>query len=174
MNGANEVLTATARLLNAVAECIEKGTNPTQAVGEIAGERTAATLPPAPEPTKTRRPRTVKANDPVPEPAPTPSNDPMLGMLGADAPAAPAAPAAATEMSEKESTEKLTEMAKAICQRFPTKGAEDRPEGFHMAKKILADHFGGKSISTLAHGERVKFIGIVKDVIAKADGKVAA
>lgn len=111
---------------------------------------------------KTRKPRATKA-EPAAAPAPVAPVDPLM-----DLGAAPTQPAAAPEMTEAESAAKVQEAAKDIVKAFPKIGAENRPEGFHMARKLLNDEFKVARITDLVHAQRIQFITKVAALVAKA------
>ena len=98
----------------------------------------------------------------------------------APAQAAPVAPLA--EMTEEQSGKEVYNYAKNLIQRYPkpvVDGTVDKdnnpfPEGYHMARKILAEGFKVGKIADLVHAQRVQFITQVRALIAKADGATPA
>jgi len=80
------------------------------------------------------------------------------------------------EMTEAESLAAVQDAAKAIVQRFPNAGnsADGRPEGFAIAKKLLAEEFRVGKLNDLVHAQRLQFIIKVKAIIAVADKQPAA
>ena len=120
----------------------------------------AVALTPAAEPQTdkpARKPRVPKTEPIVPA-------APVDLMLDAGA-----APAAKADMTEIESSAAAQDAAKAIVQRFPKSGADNRPEGFHLAKKLLNEDFRVARITDLVHAQRLQFITKVKALIAGAD-----
>jgi hypothetical protein len=89
-----------------------------------------------------------------------PAKDPLL-----DAPAPAPAAAAPVAMSESESAARAAEANKAIVRAYPTKGADDLPEGFHKAKAVLAE-FGVARTTDLVHAQRLQYIARLEAMIA--------
>lgn len=166
MKEATDVLAATARLFNAVAETLEKAANPL-----VARETSAvapAPVPPAAEPKKRKKAEPAAAVPAAPS-APAADVDPLMQ---AEAPAAvppPAPDATASRMgyNEAESAAKAAELAKALCNAFPEKEANNRPKGFNLAMGILSK-FKVARTSDLIHSQRLEFIAQAEPLLPRA------
>lgn len=152
MKEQTEVLTATARLLNAVAATLENANNPD--VKAEFEEKIPDVV--------TQKPRKEKKTAAPAAPPSAPAFDPMMDVGDAPKSAAPAAPAA---MTEAESTLKAQEANKALVKAFPTIGADKMPEGFHKAKALLSE-FGVARTTDLVHAQRVSYIAKIDALIA--------
>lgn len=141
MKEVSQVLNATARLLNAAADAIEKGLDAEPAAP--APERAAA--PAAPKDKKEKKP---KADAPAP------------------APSAPAAPAASTgkELSAEDSLKEIRAVAKVYVQRFG-----NQADGLAAFRKVMSEKTGAGKIDDLKHEQRLVVIDAVKIELAKAD-----
>ncbi len=69
-------------------------------------------------------------------------------------------------MSEEDSTKGVTDIAKLLVSKF-NKPIEGKPEGFHIAKKILIEGFKVGRLSDLSHEQRVAFNKQVKEILTK-------
>jgi len=84
----------------------------------------------------------------------------------AEAPAAAPEKAEPTEKEQKKSAQDTTEIAKMLVAKFNKPMLPDnKPEGFHMAKKLLIDHFKVGRLSDLTHEQRLEFIVKVRAMI---------
>lgn len=158
-----DLIKALTRLANAGAEYLEKQSSPL--------------LPLGVDPTKTAS-EAIRALPDAPAPTPAENKKARKPKAQADAPA-PAAPAPAplAEMTEEQSAKQVYDYAKALIQRYPKPvedGTKDKdgqpfPEGYHMARKLLAGDFKVGKIADLVHAQRVQFIVKVRELVAKAD-----
>ena len=71
---------------------------------------------------------------------------------------------AATAMTEKDSSELAFAAASQLMNDFPIIGEGGKREGWHLAKKILAEAFGGVAMATLTHEQRIAFAAACKNV----------
>ncbi len=149
-----ELIEALTRAANAVAAHYEgKPVSQTRPVNEL--DRRAAEA--APEKEAETAPKKSRAKK-SPEAAPAES------AVGLDA----AEPAAKKDkgMTEDESAKATTDVAKLLVSKFSKPVAPDnKPEGFHIAKKILIEGFRVGRLSDLSHEQRVDFIAQVKDIL---------
>ena len=76
------------------------------------------------------------------------------------------------QLSAADSQRQAEDMARALVQRF-NKPVEGKPQGFHLAKKLLAE-FGAQRLADLNHDQRVQFAGEAREIIAQADKQPAA
>lgn len=140
-----------------------------EAAAAVDTSKTALEAPP-----KARKPRAPKVEAPAetaaasaPAAAPSNPNDDILGpSVGAGK------PAAAAEMTEDESAKAATARAKTLMQRFDKIPAgqpagQEKPEGYLIAKKIMADHFRVARIADMVHAQRLQFIVLVDAVLAE-------
>lgn len=67
-------------------------------------------------------------------------------------------------MTEEESTKGTTGVAKLLVSKF-AKPVDGKPEGFHIAKKLLIEGFKVGRLSDLSHEQRVQFIAQVKEIL---------
>lgn len=131
------------RLLDLMIVYYEKAGNPVRTVTEINAEQEKIQVDIL---TKTRKPRTPKAE----------------AVVESVAPAAP-------EMSDAESATEVLAVTRAYVSRFQ----KQDPDGQKRALAILANDFKKPGIKALDHAERLAFIAKLKAEIAAAD-KVAA
>lgn len=74
------------------------------------------------------------------------------------------AAAPAGGMTEEESAKAVTDIAKLLVSKF-NKVIEGKPEGFHIAKKLLLEDFKVGRLSDLSHDQRVQFVTQVKGIL---------
>lgn len=156
MKEVSEVLNATARLLNAAADAIEKATNPLLTAPVDADPTGEIALAAAKKRAGTDKPgKKAKAETPA---APAPA-----------APVAPTPAATAKTLSDEDSLKEIRAVAKVYVQRF---GAQ--ADGLAAFRKIMADKCGVAKIDDLKHEQRLTVIEAVKAELAKADEKKPA
>ncbi len=86
--------------------------------------------------------------------------------VGLDAPAPKADKKKETGMSEEESAKAVTDTAKLLVSKFNKPTAPDnKPEGFHIAKKLLIEGFKVGRLSDLSHEQRIDFVKQVKEIL---------
>lgn len=141
-----EMLKSLTRLANAAAEYLERQNHPLLPLAMPAGEAVAAEAP------KTRKPRTPKVDAPA-------------------VPVVPETPAVAPEvMTEEQSMVAVRSAADALMTRFQNV-KDGKPEGFHMARALLAEDFKVGKMADLVHAQRLQFIAKVKALLSKADAQ---
>ena len=156
-----ELIKALTRAANAVAEYYEKQSNPllplypTMAEEKAAQEAALKTLPPQ-ESTlgKTRKPRGPNKEKPI---------------TAAETIAA----LPAQEMTEPEAVKAAEEVNRMLVKQF-AKPVDGRPEGFHIARKILAEDFKVEKMAQLAHAQRLQYITKVRALLAQAPAAAPA
>lgn len=111
----------------------------------------------APAPEKETRKARAKKETPVDAPA---------ADIGLDEPAKEK-PAAKKQsgMTDEESAKAVTDTAKLLVSKFNKPQADGKPEGFHIAKKLLLEDFKVGRLSDLSHEQRIEFVKQVKDII---------
>ena len=88
--------------------------------------------------------------------------------VGLDGPAAaPAKAAKKGEMTEEESAKAVTDTAKLLVSKFNKPQSDGKPEGFHIAKKLLIEDFHVGRLSDLSHDQRIEFVKQVKEILTK-------
>lgn len=147
MKEVSEVLNATARLLNAAADAIEKGLSAVPAVAA------------APKAAKDKKAPKEAAAAPAAIPAPA----------AAAAPAVQTPAATGKELSAEDSLKEIRAVAKVYVQRFG-----NQADGLAAFRKIMADKCGVAKIDDLKHEQRLTVIEAVKAELAKADEKKPA
>ena len=71
-------------------------------------------------------------------------------------------------MTEADAIKGVTDVAKLLVSKFSKPVAPDnKPEGFHIAKKLLIDTYKVGRLSDLSHEQRVDFIRAVKEILTK-------
>lgn len=85
---------------------------------------------------------------------------------------APAEVEALPELTEEESAKKAVKTAEALLRRF-AKQVDGKPEGYHMARKLLTERFKAAKIGDLTHAQRLKFIAEIEALIADADNMLS-
>ena len=137
----NELLTALTRAANAIASYYEARIDPTTPFR--AGPTQAA--PTEPEPKKEDTVKETKSRR-TKKDAPTAEDK------------------AAAGPTEEETAKGTTDVAKLLVAKF-NKVVEGKPEGFHIAKKLLIEGFKVGRLSDLSHEQRIDFIAQVKAIL---------
>lgn len=136
-------------------EAITRAANAVAAYYEGAAPTTRATTSETEVEPATRRTRAKK------ETTEAPAAD-----IGLDEPASVKPAAKKGGMTEEESAKAVTDTAKLLVSKF-SKVVDGKPEGFHIAKKLLIEGFKVGRLSDLSHEQRIDFVKQVKEILTK-------
>ena len=152
-----ELIEAITRAANAIAAYYEKEGNP---VG-TAVARIVATAPEKPLSEDVPAPKKARAKKET-----TTVETPATADVGFDA-LAPAKVAKKSGMTDEESAKAVTDTAKLLVAKFNKPQADGKPEGFHIAKRLLIEDFKVGRLSDLSHEQRIEFVKQVKEILTK-------